>query len=119
MKDKVKFLSEKLGPLAGLVFVYLLFCIPAESRAAFVSIGNVKIILTQSVIIALSALGMTLIIVSGGIDLSVGSCVAFTSVVGALLLSKGFLPPAVLVLVLICGGLIGLINGLLISGLRM
>src|SRR5204863_1280988 len=63
--------------------------------------------------------GMTLIIVSGGIDLSVGSVVALTSVVGATALVKGCPPLVAVVLTIAMGAGIGLINGLTIGGLRM
>ena len=76
-----------LGPFLGLAFVVAVFCVKPEVRAVFLTGGNFKIIITQTVIVAIGALGMTLIIVSGGIDLSVGSIVALTSVVGAKLLS--------------------------------
>src|SRR5262245_32001964 len=56
---------------------------------AFISVANIKTVLAQTVIVAIGALGMTLIIVSGGIDLSVGSAVALTSVLGATLLNRG------------------------------
>src|SRR5690349_12260877 len=62
---------------------------------------------------------MTLIIVSGGIDLSVGSTIALTSVVGALLIQHGWGPVPVLALVILSGAVIGLINGGAIAGLRM
>ena len=69
--------------------------IPPEVRGYFLTYPNFKIILTQTVIVALGALGMTLIIISGGIDLSVGSAIAFTSVVGALLIQRGWPAAAV------------------------
>ena len=62
---------------------------------------------------------MTMIIVSGGIDLSVGSAVAFTSVLGATLLTKGYSTTATVGLTVLAGGLIGLVNGLVIAGFRM
>ncbi len=96
-----------------------LFSLSAEVRPYLFTGGNFKIILIQTVIVALGALGMTLIIVSGGIDLSVGSVVALTSVLGATLLLKGA-PPAVVVLAgVAAGGLIGLINGSIIAGFGM
>ena len=76
-----------LGPFFGLLFVLAIFSFKPEVRSVFLTGGNFKIIFTQTVIVAIGALGMTLIIVSGGIDLSVGSIVALTSVVGAKLLS--------------------------------
>jgi len=86
---------------------------------AFFSGRNFKVILTQTVVVAIGALGMTMIIVSGGIDLSVGSVVALTSVVGAASLVKGYPPTVAVLLIILVGGGIGLINGLIIAGLRM
>src|SRR6266404_2759363 len=76
-------LFNALGPFLGLVLVIGLFCLSPTVRPYFFTGANFKIIFTQTVIVAIGALGMTLIIVSGGIDLSVGSVVALTSVVGA------------------------------------
>ena len=78
-----------VGPFFGLLLVLGLFWLSPEVRPYLFTGGNFKIILIQTVIVALGALGMTMIIVSGGIDLSVGSVVAFTSVLGATLLVKG------------------------------
>src|SRR4249919_1234665 len=82
-------LLNVLGPFFGLLLVIGLFCLSSEVRPYFMTGANFKIILTQTVIVAIGTLGMTIIIVSGGIDLSVGSVVALTSVVGALALVKG------------------------------
>src|ERR1041385_3935881 len=67
------------GPFLGLLLVLGLFALSSEVRPYLFTGGNFKIILTQTVIVATGALGMTMIIVSGGIDLSVGSVVALTS----------------------------------------
>jgi ribose transport system permease protein len=107
------------GPFIGLILVIVLFAIPAETREFFLTYNNFKIIFTQTVIVAIGALGMTLIIVSGGIDLSVGSAIALTSVVGALLIQHGWNTASVLGAVILSGGLIGLLNGVAIAGLRM
>src|SRR5437867_7916642 len=88
-----------------------------EGLKAFVSVANIKTVLSQTVIVAIGALGMTMIIVSGGIDLSVGSVVALTSVLGATLLTKNWGTGAVLLLTMFAGGLVGLVNGALIAGL--
>lgn len=109
----------KAGPFIGLILVIVLFAIPTETREFFLTYNNFKIIFTQTVIVAIGALGMTMIIVSGGIDLSVGSSIAFTSVVGALLIQRGWGPVAVLLAVVASGGVIGLLNGAAIAGLRM
>ncbi len=119
MSASLRTLLTRLGPFVGLVLVITLFALPAETREYFLTYNNFKIILTQTVIVAIAALGMTMIIISGGIDLSVGSSVALTSVVGALLIQHGWGPVPVLLTVVAAGGLIGLLNGAAIAGLRM
>src|SRR3954463_14992273 len=96
MKAPVKKVLAKAGPFPGLLVVIALFTfiVPpdSEGKQIFFDYHNFKTIFTQTVIVAIGALGMTMIIVSGGIDLSVGSVVALTSVVGATLLVKEFSP---------------------------
>src|SRR5580658_2157043 len=108
-----------IGPFFGLLLVLGLFSLSSEVRPYLFTGGNFKLILIQTVIVALGALGMTMIIVSGGIDLSVGSVVALTSVLGATLLLKGYSTGATVVLSVLAGGLIGLVNGLVIAGFGM
>src|SRR4029079_18020370 len=81
------YLLNLLGPFLGLLLVIGLFCIRSEVREVFLTGGNFKIILTQTVIVASCALGMTMIIISGGIDLSVGSVVRLPRVGGGKLLA--------------------------------
>src|SRR3954454_8916584 len=81
-----------IGPFLGLLLVLGLFALSSTIRENFFSGQNFKTILLQTVIVAIGALGMTIIIVSGGIDLSVGSLVALSSVVCALVLER-FAPP--------------------------
>ena len=119
MATPLKRLLARLGPFLGLLAVILLFSLPAETRPYFLTFHNFKIILTQTVIVAIGALGMTMIIVSGGIDLSVGSSIAFTSVIGALLIQHGWAAAAVVAATIAAGGAIGLVNGAAIAGLRV
>jgi ribose transport system permease protein len=109
----------KAGPFIGLVLVVALFAIPEETRMHFLSYHNFKIILTQTVIVSIGALGMTLIIVSGAIDLSVGSTVALTGVIAALLIQRGWGAAATTLAAIGVGGLVGLLNGSAVAGLRM
>ena len=83
MHATLKTILAKSGPFIGLILVIAFFSLPTETREYFLTYNNFKIIFTQTVIVAIGALGMTMIIVSGGIDLSVGSTIALTSVVGA------------------------------------
>ena len=119
MKDTAKKVFAKAGPFLGLLVVIALFAIPTETREFFLTYHNFKTIFTQTVIVAVGALGMTIIIVSGGIDLSVGSSVAFTSVVGALLVQKGWGPAGTALAMIAAGGIIGLLNGAAIAALRL
>src|SRR2546429_2532187 len=115
----VRRLLNAIGPVFGLALVLGLFSLNPTVRSHFFTGINCKIILTQTVIVAIGALGMTLIIVSGGIDLSVGSIVALTSVVGAASLVKGQ-PVFVAVTEMIAlGAMVGLLNGLVIGGLPL
>ena len=109
----------RLGPFIGLILVIAVFALLTDSPPRYLSPFNLRIVLAQTVIVALGAIGMTMIIVSGGIDLSVGSIIALSSVVTALMLRGGW-PPAMAVVAGVCvGGLVGLGNGLVITGLRV
>ena len=108
---------RNLGPLLGLILVYLFFCIWAGE--AFYSGFNRVTVLTQSVIVVCGALGMTLIIVSGGIDLSVGSQIALSTVVIARALESGASPGTAAVAGVVTGAACGLVNGLLITRLKL
>jgi ribose transport system permease protein len=108
-----------LGPFLGLLLVIGLFSLSPTVRPYFLTGQNFKIIFTQTVIVAIGTLGMTMIIVSGGIDLSVGSVVALTSVVGAIAMSNGHSALTAVIWTILSGALIGLINGIVIGGFRM
>src|ERR1044071_6383049 len=117
--SKSRHVLNVLGPFFGLLFVVGLFCLSSEVRPYFMTGANFKIILTQTVIVAIGALGMTMIIISGGIDLSVGSAVALTSVVGASLLLKHYPLAMAISLTILAGGVIVSVNGIIIGGFRM
>ncbi|TAF08085.1 MAG: ABC transporter permease, partial [Nostocales cyanobacterium] len=82
-----KKLLFRFGPYLGLIFVTLIFV--ALCPPAFYSFYNFKTILTQTVTVGIAAFGMTLVIISGGIDLSVGSQIALGTVIVALVLALG------------------------------
>jgi ribose transport system permease protein len=112
-------LLDFFGPLLGLFFVVGVFSANGEVRPYFLTGANFKIILTQTVIVAICALGMTMIIASAGIDLSVGSVVALTGVAGATLALKQCPAAVVALFPVLAGGVIGLINGAVIAGFRL
>src|SRR5579859_7731634 len=107
------------GPFIGLALVVGIFCAMPQVRPYFLTGANFKIIFTQTVVVAVAALGMTIIIVSGGIDLSVGSVIALTGVVGATLLVKQCPTGIVMVMVVLSGVVVGAVNGGLVAGFKM
>jgi len=79
-------------PFIGLLFVSGLFTaliaiFKPGNLDTFLSVGNAKLVITQTVIVGIGALGMTMVITSGGIDLSAGSQIALTSVACAMTLN--------------------------------
>lgn len=108
-----------VGPFIGLLVVIGLFSLNSEVRQILLTGGNLKLILTQTVIVALGAMGMTLIIVSGGIDLSAGSVVALTGVVCATLILHEWPPVLAIAFSILAGGAVGFVNGSIIVGFRM
>jgi ribose/xylose/arabinose/galactoside ABC-type transport system permease subunit len=105
------------GPLLALICVYGLFS--ALTPDTFLRSLNLVTMLRQTVVVAIAAIGMALIIIHGGIDLSVGSNVALTTVVVAKCLQSGHGPLAAIALGLGLGALAGALNGLLVVGLRI
>jgi ribose transport system permease protein len=120
------------GPVLGLAAVLLLFIllIGAHSRSDlehFLSLRNAQIIAQEATIPAVVALGALVVIVSGGIDLSVGSVVALVSVVTMQVYRHLYRGPesvataslAAVVIGVAAGGVCGLVNGLIITRLRL
>ncbi len=108
-----------LGPFIGLVLVIALFALIPEVQGRFLRLANLKSVATQSVIVALGALGMTLIIISGGIDLSAASSIALASVITAYAVNAGVPPLVAVLLGVLTGGAVGLANGALVTRLRL
>jgi ribose transport system permease protein len=110
-------LSHTLGPIVGLVAIFALFAfIGPES---FSSSNNLETIARQTAIVGSAALGMTLIIISGGIDLSVGSMIALVTVVIASLLQAGVSPLLAALGGIVVGGMCGFLNGFLVTRLKV
>jgi ribose transport system permease protein len=106
-----------LGPVAALAIVYVLFA--ALGPESFSTRHNVETILRQTAIVGTAALGMTLVILMGGIDLSVGSTVALGTVVIAWGLNAGWSPLLSALAAVVVGAACGLVNGLLVTRLKV
>ena len=106
-----------LGPLAVLLLAIIAFSLIS---GRFLSAANLGLVLAQVTVIAVLALGQTLVILTAGIDLSTGAIAVFTSIIMANLTTKAGLPGAVaLVVGLLCGLLMGTLNGLLVTRLKL
>ncbi len=111
-KNQILQNSRQLGTLIGLFVVIFIFWLLSPY---FFSTSNLVNILLQSSINAIIAVGMTFVIISAGIDLSVGSIMAFSAVILASAMQSGIGVPIAILISLIVGTLCGLSNGLLIS----
>ncbi len=106
-----------LGPFLGLLLVVAIFAaIPPHHGLTLL---QARTILVHTVIVAIVALGMTVVIAGGGIDLSVGSTVALTGVVAAVVLDRGHGLGVAIAAAIVTGVLCGLYNGLLVTLLKL
>ena len=119
MKGEWRHHLVRFGPFVGLALVVLFFAFASGAPERYLSANNLRVVLAQTVIVALGAIGMTLIIVGGGIDLSVGSTIALTGVMCALAIREGHDPALAVLAAVAAGGAIGLLNGLAITRLKV
>jgi ribose/xylose/arabinose/galactoside ABC-type transport system permease subunit len=110
-------LLQSAGPVLGLTFVAIIFGFLVGPQ--FFRGSNIELIARQTAIVCTAALGMTMVIVAGGIDLSVGSVVALTTVAIALVLRADYGPWTAAAAGIGAGALCGTISGLLITRLRV
>ena len=108
--ERIAALAQRHGALAVLLLAVLVASLVFDSFATFDNVTGISI---QSSFLVVVALGMTFVIITGGIDLSVGSVFALGGVVAAWASQYGWLP-ALLAPLLVCGA-VGLLNGLLIA----
>ena len=111
--------SQTVQKLLPFISLALLFVVLSIASPYFLTGTNLASVIRQTAVINIMALGMTLVIVSGGIDLSVGSILAFSGVLGTMtMVETGSVPAGILAGVL-CGALWGCANGLMIATLRI
>src|SRR5882724_9569179 len=113
---------NKLGPIIGLVFVFVLFTILVRlitGRNRFATLDNLELMLRLTAVVGIAAIGMTLIIISGGIDLSVGPVIALTTVIIALLLQQGYSATTSAIGGVIAAAICGLITSQIITRIKL
>ena len=120
MKGRLRSIQNLLGLLAVLIVLFVGFSIKVPT---FATLANLELLARQSAVVPLAAIGMTFVIIVGGIDLSIGSVAALSGVVIAKLVgppgSQGMAPALAALCGVLAGAACGLLNGLLITRLKV
>jgi ribose/xylose/arabinose/galactoside ABC-type transport system permease subunit len=111
----------ELGPLVALIGLVMLFSLADYQWGGgrFASIRNFRIVLNQTSIVAVASLGMTIVIIAGGIDLSAGTALTLCATVLAYCLKHDVNPMLSVGITILVGCACGLANGVLVSQLRV
>jgi ribose transport system permease protein len=110
-------IMKKNVPFLILVFLVVLFSFVAPN---FMTFGNLRTLIRQVSFAGISAVGLMFVMISGGIDLSIGSQIVFSNVLLAIMMVEWKLPPGVAIpLILLVGTGLGAINGLLCVRLKI
>jgi ribose transport system permease protein len=107
---------QRLLPFLSLIVLFVALTIASPN---FFTSTNLSSVVRQTAVINIMALGMTMIMITGGIDLSVGAILAMGGVVGTMAMEKGFSIPTGVLVGSITGLGCGLANGLMITQLRV
>ncbi len=108
---------EASGILVALVALMLVLSLATDN---FLSTYNLSVVARQAAFVGLVALGQTLVLLVGGIDLSVGAAAGLSAIVGSLLLTMfGVHPYLVIPLTMLFGMCLGFVNGCFVAGLRL
>lgn len=116
MKAVYRKYRREWSALLALVVTIILFSV---LESAYLSVSNLTTIITQAVTYGLMGIGMTCVIITGGIDLSVGSALALVACIGAQLAKAGLPIPVWVIVCLAMGFLLGAINGFLVGTLKL
>lgn len=100
----------------GLLAVFIIFFIATPN---FLTVDNISDLLVSASILAVLAMGQQLVVTVAGIDLSIGANLPWAAALLGFAVTHGWPLPGAIVLAILGGGLIGLINGILVSKLKM
>ncbi len=109
-------LTQKLLPFLSLIALFVALSIASPY---FLTANNLASVARQTAVFNTMALGMTIVIISGGIDLSVGSILGLSGLIGTMALEKGYPIPVGILIGLLVGTLCGFANGLMAAKLRI
>ena len=119
MKLGNKNIGALLGEYAAFLALVLLATVLGAISPEFRQISNLLNLLRQAAFNGLIAIGMTCVILSDGIDLSVGSVFALAAIICAKLLTSGVAAPLAILVALVAGTLLGLVSGILVAKCRL
>jgi galactofuranose transport system permease protein len=119
MKFKFRINQNNISVIATIILFIILFMAGSLLFTGFCSVQVFLNLFIDNAYLIIIATGEALVIITGGIDLSVGAMVAFISMISADLLSKGFNPVLVIILVLIIGTIFGMVQGVLIQRFKL
>lgn len=117
MWNKVK--ESQFAERNLLIILVVLIIVLSICSDRFLSYSNVMNLLRQTSIIGIMAVGMTFVIISAGIDLSVGSVLAFSSIIVSMMMKSGLPIPPAIVLALLGGTVVGMLMGVIIHNGRV
>ncbi|MCJ7842971.1 ABC transporter permease [Lederbergia sp. NSJ-179] len=106
---------RKVKEIPILVFTLVIFVVFSTLSSNFFTVGNISLILTQMTTTGLIAIGMLMVILFGGIDLSVGSVLAVVGTIVGMLVNAGVNPTLAALIGLIVGAICGAVNGFFIT----
>lgn len=116
-EQKLKQIIAKSG--VYIIFIVIVVVFAILTKGLSIRLTNIRNVLSQVATIGLLTIGMTMVIIDGGIDLSVGGIVAFSASVGSILMTRFQLPWLLCVFIMLLLGLtIGFINGFSIAVLK-
>ncbi|MCC8167287.1 MAG: ABC transporter permease [Planctomycetes bacterium] len=107
--------KRHLRSLTTVIGLLALSVILSIMSPVFLTADNITNVITQCTVNAIVALGMTVVVITGGIDLSVGSVLAVAGIVMAMLLKSGYPVPLAMFVCLVIGAFCGLLNGIMIT----
>jgi ribose transport system permease protein len=107
---------QRLLPFLSLIVLFVALAIASPH---FLTETNLSSVVRQTAVINIMSLGMTIIIIAGGIDLSVGAILAMSGVIGAMAMEKGMPIPVGILVGILTGLAWGFVNGILTTRLRI
>jgi len=117
MKSQSKDILQKYGVVSILIILFIFFSIKSPT---FLSVGNIFNILRQTSVTGIIALGMTIVMLTGGIDLSSGAVVGISSIVCSyFMVNTGMNYVVAIIISILTGCLVGIINGFLITYIKI